>query len=844
MKIKSTRLHKGSATFFIIPFIVLFLAIVPFAKSDLQSSNLRPYDLDPNFSNKMGATKGVFRNKSLIGNDKFFTSLAVDRDGSLWATANVFIDWFDTVGFKNYLFSLDNNGKSRNLKEGSYRFSYGSEPQGASEQPVWAVKDTLITAENKILVLYEDALEIRRYQRGSDGISLDPSFGSDGVFKLNVQDFNNSETQRQRREVQGFNVRQLVDRITSIKMAIQHDGKIIVAGAGSSIAATPPYLPSEFRNYPWVVRLTQNGQLDSTFGDSRSPESSTVKKGVFIIPDQGGYSMESLALSIQDEIFIGGMFLDSSNHKNNPVIFKIDRNGMSFGKILIEKGPEFEQDYQSKVMDLGVQSDGKLLALIMYKLPPALKYRLMRFLSNGRPDPSFGNRLSYVDSDPSIQLVPSTDLKLLLQPDGKIWVGSSVAGLSQPNKQSSIALARYQSDGKIDQSFASASPKQSENKEASLVQEFPSHGYVVYTFKDQNPPRGVKNRNEIKSLVLQADGKILIGGILGGEVGVARIMGTDQTMKFPLFEGAVVKKAHEEDFVQVDGPSLSKLPKGQSIPIKITCKAIDSNGVESISKNCQYRLNGGSPQSTPGTFVKMGDQIAIAHKQDKFRTVITRIEVLSTVINPRNNEWGLSTSVKNNGGLFTFKTVMGDAPAQWITGEWSECNVSCGYDIELSGTQTRAVRCEASSKGSACTGIAPSPTQSCSVKCPPKPETALDTVEPTTQFPLHQISKMMLTMGSGPAQVTYKIFAETNPFGGVKYRIRNIPSNSSNSLVPEGWSDWKYDTQGEEGPCWRSLSFTPDGISVVKKDFCSCTTAPDCKSAWSPSTNATPLEGI
>ncbi|MFA5432404.1 MAG: T9SS type A sorting domain-containing protein [Candidatus Paceibacterota bacterium] len=269
----------------------------------------------------------------------------------------------------------------------------------------------------------------------ADG-SLDNSFGSGGKVTTDV--------------VTGQS-----DYAYSI--AIQQDGKIIVAG--SSNTGT---------DCNWVlVRYNHDGTLDSTFnGDGKIVTSMST-----------GFD-EALSLAIQTDgkIIVAGY---SEPNRKYFALARFNTDGSfdnSFGtngKLTTAVGT-----YSDNATSVAIQSDGKIVAAgnssdggISYGIS------LARYNSNGILDTSFSDdgKLTYFYSSMGIMIS-----SLVVQPNGKIILG----GMST-NANQHLVMARFNSNGTFDSLFG-------------------SNGIVI-TSIDSNSCRGY-------SLTLQPDGKIIMAG--------------------------------------------------------------------------------------------------------------------------------------------------------------------------------------------------------------------------------------------------------------------------------------------------------------------------------------------
>jgi uncharacterized delta-60 repeat protein len=146
----------------------------------------------------------------------------------------------------------------------------------------------------------------------------------------------------------------------------------------------------------------------------------------------------------------------------------------------------FSGTFQGAGEAVAVQADGKVIAA---GSGPGGKVALVRYNSNGSLDSTFGS------GGISLTLSGVAE-KIAILPDGKIVVVGS---------NGSLFVARYLSDGALDNSFGSG-------------------GMAAPT---------IKGGSEGRSIAIQADGKIVVGGLAGGSYLLARFTADgspDQTL--------------------------------------------------------------------------------------------------------------------------------------------------------------------------------------------------------------------------------------------------------------------------------------------------------------------------
>ncbi|MGI8786950.1 MAG: FG-GAP-like repeat-containing protein [Pyrinomonadaceae bacterium] len=261
-----------------------------------------------------------------------------------------------------------------------------------------------------------------------------------------------------------------------IAAARQPDGKIVAAGAGFGTFG--------------IVRYTSTGSLDTSFGTggkvlTRFSENAS---------DQGA---TSLVIQPDGKIIVAGMVvLDFSggSQRFNRYNFGLARyntdgsldttfgtNGLVITNIAANKA--------DVPMALALQPDGKIVAAgfngaaIAPQIPS--DFVLVRYNSNGSLDSTFGTGgIVITDFNNDVDFASS----LVIQPDGKMIAGGWTYTLA--NHSYDFALARYNSNGSLDNSFGSG-------------------GKVV---ADLSGAPNIPGGDIMTGMVLQPDGKILCAG--------------------------------------------------------------------------------------------------------------------------------------------------------------------------------------------------------------------------------------------------------------------------------------------------------------------------------------------
>ncbi len=243
-------------------------------------------------------------------------------------------------------------------------------------------------------------------------------------------------------------------------LAIQSDGKIIAAGY-STIAM----LNNDFS----MARYNTDGSLDMSFGNNGS-----------VITGIPGGSELGKAVVIQSDGKIVLVGSSNSNNNNDFVVLRYHANGsldMNFGvngMVSTDVGSIF--DFANAVV---IQPDGKIIAGGTCGAGgPNNDFALVRYNSDGSLDTGFGSGgIVKTDVDSSYDYVHA----LALQSDGKIVI----AGVAILSTGEDIAIARYNTNGTLDNTFG-------------------TNGTVTFDVWG-----AVDDANAI---VIQSDGKILVGG--------------------------------------------------------------------------------------------------------------------------------------------------------------------------------------------------------------------------------------------------------------------------------------------------------------------------------------------
>lgn len=344
----------------------------------------------------------------------------------------------------------------------------------------------LSQADGKIVVAgsgrtYPTIIDFELIRYNNDG-SLDVSFGNQGRVSTDIRSINEAPT------VPGGETARYED--LAYAMAMQPDGKILVAGESSLYNAR--YFP--YSSYA-LARYDENGSLDPTFGlDGKVvtdiPFDSDLRPSAAYIMD--------IALQSDGKIVAAGTANNRPGggpYEQEMAIVRYNPDGSpdtSFGDAGIVRINRFSR-YDERARSVAVQPDGKIVVggyMARHTILPPYDDRLMlaRLNADGSFDATFGDAgIVTTDIGDDDQI-----FDIELRPDGKIVVGGSTG----PRGDWDMAVARYLDDGNLDSSFG-------------------FNGYMTFNFGDGLSgvvPSGV---DEILSLDLQADGRIVAAGYTG-----------------------------------------------------------------------------------------------------------------------------------------------------------------------------------------------------------------------------------------------------------------------------------------------------------------------------------------
>lgn len=327
-----------------------------------------------------------------------------------------------------------------------------------------------IRALNLAFVLAGVAAVIALMAQSTRAINvLDATFGNAGIVTTDVGPSN--------------------DQIRAV--ALQPDGKIVVAGYGYNQT-----------NYDFVIaRYLSNGALDTSFNGT----------GIVLL-DFNGLADQAYALLLQPDgkIVVGGLAY-VADFDADLALVRVDANGAldpSFGtggKVKVSLGTQ-----RDSIQGLALQPDGKIVATGSNASSFfAAKVAVARFNVNGTLDSGFGNGGLALTEFHEGGLNAGTAVAIVA--GGRILVAGTGA-ISSSAVPQSIGLAKFESNGTLDTSFATAGRRVDrfgESSTGTCLAVRPDGGFFVGGTGSDNSDRITSNNFQL--VAYQANGSVDTG---------------------------------------------------------------------------------------------------------------------------------------------------------------------------------------------------------------------------------------------------------------------------------------------------------------------------------------------
>ncbi|HEX8265472.1 MAG TPA: FG-GAP-like repeat-containing protein [Pyrinomonadaceae bacterium] len=285
---------------------------------------------------------------------------------------------------------------------------------------------------------------------------------------------------------------------TIYDIAIQPDGKIIVGGAFGGY---------DGGNARSLARLNSDGTLDSTFAAAGVFFNFTSFSTVF-----------DVLVQPDGKILVGGAFFTNSS---TTFMMRLNSNG--------SLDQSFTGNFNNTVRIIVRQPDGKLLVGGSFTTNSGLtRNRITRLNADGSPDTTFNPAGGF----------DATVYDIALQPDGKILaVGNFTSFNGTPRNR----IARLNANGSLDTSFDSSTGANGlvfsialrsdgqiaiggqfstyNNAPRNRLAQLNSNGSLVTQADGGFPNNGLFS---VRRLLMQAEGKLLVGGVFNNYGGAPR----------------------------------------------------------------------------------------------------------------------------------------------------------------------------------------------------------------------------------------------------------------------------------------------------------------------------------
>jgi len=352
---------------------------------------------------------------------------------------------------------------------------------------------------------------------------------------------------------------------------VQPDGRILMAGQ-TTLGSIGTF--AEFA----LVRYLADGSLDPTFGTG-----GIVKTDIGPRHDQG----LALALQADGRIVLGGVATAAGGRRDDFALARYNTNGTldtSFGNdgiVTTALGTT-----STVGLSIGVQPDGKIVLAGYAANPPIpANFALARFNTDGTLDAGFGTGGTL-----TTDFIGAHDgaFSMAIQPDGRI-VAAGYAELGPGDYE--FGLVRYNGDGSLDTAFGVGGRVTSSfvgnavaysvalqpdgriliggsamvgGSDDFALMRFNSDGSADASFGTAGTvtTRATAGIDTVRSIGIQRDGKIVVGGTAGEDFALARYF-ADGFLDFTFGDGGIVTTPI--NLYEDTGYSLSLQPDGRIV---------------------------------------------------------------------------------------------------------------------------------------------------------------------------------------------------------------------------------------------------------------------------------------
>lgn len=295
-------------------------------------------------------------------------------------------------------------------------------------------------------------------------------------------------------------------------LALQQDGKMFIGGE---------FVGYNGKTRNCIARLNSDGTLDAIFNPGTGAKSANLTQPAYI---------RTIVIQPDGKIIVVGIF-DNYNQIIRNGIARLNSDGKLDRDFDLDTGPNLSVTTlaDKPIIAVTVQPDGKVLIGGRFSSYNGVKRDgLARLNSDGTLDTGFSGNLYSQYSSPSVG-------SIILQPDGKIIV---LGGFTSYNNVKCGGVVRLNPDGSLDTTFkfnyefsGGIGVLQPDGK--LLINGFTNYNDIYYSgiarlnsdgsLDTSFDPGTNTNNSDVRSIVLQPNGKIIISGYFSQYNGIQRV---------------------------------------------------------------------------------------------------------------------------------------------------------------------------------------------------------------------------------------------------------------------------------------------------------------------------------
>ncbi|MCW5961856.1 MAG: VCBS repeat-containing protein [Pyrinomonadaceae bacterium] len=349
--------------------------------------------LDRNFNNQ----SGFLTINSPSADEREITAVAVQPDGKIVVVGN----YEGSSDFGIFVSRFNSNGTPDTTFGSSGVAVISIFSGGGLGQDIAILPNGKIAIAGASVNIFTQLAKFAVFRLTANG-SLDSTFGSGGVSSTSFSASND----------------------VALSLAVQADGKLVAAGSGNFDLGSNGLLAA--------ARFNTNGSLDTSFGTG-GKISSDIGPAIDLAAD--------VKIQTDGKVVVGGVTCTDANcGGGNALIFRYNSNGAadtSFngnGRVFVQP---VNSGAPTAISGIAIQNDGKIVgAGAVQNSGSGSDALIVRYLSNGAPDSSFGQN-GIVEQD--INNTEQIAYSIAVQPDGKlVATGSHLAGT-----QTELAVWRF-----------------------------------------------------------------------------------------------------------------------------------------------------------------------------------------------------------------------------------------------------------------------------------------------------------------------------------------------------------------------------------------------------------------